>query len=220
MTKKKYSKIFKITLGILVIIIAFLISNKIKENFPPILLEQIAPILVLENNTGTQFHYDGKGNIIMDSMGKSKYHQYCPEGWDSSTYYKWQHKVNENYIREGDPLVIKSNFISNDTTKKYPESMLVLVGLEIDKLKPIKAGENEITIVYHRDKKYEIHLLFCINEKKMNEGGHLAKFNLKFIFERPSYFENSIFYWITVISIIVLLGELIRLAEYFFFKSI
>jgi len=214
----KNKRMLKAILGICIILVSFYISNKIKDEFPPIEYSSAGLRYRFNESGGTKLHYDEEGNVFLDTIGKSELHHYCSNKTDASMYNVQPYKIDDLFFNPGDSLMVyyRKETINPNNIDLATE---IYVGIKPEKLEKLEEGSTKIAQIYYRDEPIEFHILTCVNETQMMKKGQNFTLVISPEFIRPSVFQSGYAILLSTVTITLLLGEFVRFLESYFLES-
>jgi hypothetical protein len=211
MSKKRtnWVRISKIISIVIIIIFSYLITNLIREQFPAIRIESQMLMVSPENATG----YEKNGKFIIISI-KSDLHYYCSREYNDSTLSIRETNLDETSIRENDPIYVTSKVETK--SGKNLQNLELFAGINKERLKRLNKGLNKLELTYYKNRNITSYILVCLNVKNMNLNDTIS---ITTGFERPSFVDSQVGFWVIFITIFVLLGQFVETIMKLLLKS-
>jgi len=195
-------KVLRILILIVLLIISIFVTVQVKNQFPSITIIPQGGGFYRGDNISN-------GNFTVFSPEKSILHYYCDEKYDDSILSSHVYSFNNNYIKEGDEILVQ---VKLEITPQKPNAENIkqelFAGTSQNNLKKLKKGINNIDLIYFNNKNVTVYILSCDvfnNSSSDNFIGIIPQF------KRPSFVDSKAVLFIVFIGSFFLLEQFLSI---------
>ncbi len=180
---------------LIVFCFSFFVAKQTQTIFPHIKIES-----KFDEWDKTQFTYINETS----SMHSPLHDKYCSNKFNDSIMFTITFSIDPRSVHEGDLLLARTQ----ETGVIDFNHIQMFTGLYPDKLKEVHHGSTSIDSFYYENINNTWYMLWCLN---VNDGDFNESSTIQPIFQRPSFLDNWIIFWISTITLFIVLWQFITI---------